>query len=364
MIYYFYAFSLTLIFSNFYSSIFQGKKAPYTFNKLAFLGMLLPLALLSGLRATSVGTDTLNYFYLYHDVPSNIVDFFNTVKLGFFDEPGFKIIQFIFRFFGLEFNYFLCFISTFIVYLYLRGILINSKYKKFSVLIFLTLGFYTFHFNGARQGIAMAIFFYSLLYAVKGEGIKFYSCLFVGFLFHKSIIFCLPVFILIKSELTPKKIILLFVVTSLLALFVDDMVAFASENIDARYSSFSAQRSEAMGLFYHSTNFLIFIFLYLMKVIYRIKERLFNSCLNLALIGVILGLVSIVLKLDPNGIARASYYFTQLYIYLIPIAVYSITNMTLRSFCCVLSILLGVTYFYLTTTALANLYPYSFFFNT
>lgn len=362
MIYYFFAFLLTLTFSTFYDSFYQGRKLPYTFNLLAFLGMFLPLTLLSGLRATSVGTDTLNYLYLFNYIPSDIDGFFNTIKLGLFDEPGFKVIQFVFRFFNLEFNYFLFFISSFIVFVYLREIFTHSKYKKLSVLIFLTFGFYTFHFNGARQGIAIAIFFYSLRYAFKGDSVKFYSCLILGFFFHKSIIFCIPVLILIKSELNLKKILFLMLGTSFLAVSVDIIIGFASQNIDLRYSNFSTKHSEAMGVFYHLTNLLIFIFLYLIKVIYRIREKLFNACLNLSLIGVLIGGVSIVLKLDPNGIARGSYYFIQLYIYLIPIAIYSITNLILRSFCFVLFIFSSVAYFYLTTKSFANLYPYYFFF--
>lgn len=321
-------------------------------------GACLPLILLGGLRALPVGTDTFTYSYMYLAIPANLITFIESSNLGIFDEPLFKIFQFFFRFPGLNFNYFLSAISAFITLTYIGAIKQQQRYNTLSLIIFLLLGFYTFHFNGARQAIAVAIFFYSLKYILNGNKYKFYCFIFIGFMFHKSIIICLPALYLVKGDLNTKKIIIVALLTLFFASFLDVVVNFASSNIDSRYSGFALQKDSAMGVFYNLVNFVIFIILYGVKLIYNIQDRTFNTCLSLSFVGVLLGVVSVLLKLDPNGIARASIYFNQFFIYLIPIAIYSINSLIWRSVALIFVLFLCLIYFISTTYKLANLYPY------
>ena len=76
-----------------------------------------------------------------------------------------------------------------------KGFLFFCKSNSFEFLLITilfvpTLYFYTF--NGVRQALAVAIFFYSIKYVTNRDIIKYLFFVFISFLFHKSILFFLP----------------------------------------------------------------------------------------------------------------------------------------------------------------------------
>ncbi|MEC6909353.1 EpsG family protein [Photobacterium piscicola] len=360
MLYYLFAYLLSLFFISL--SHYSSSNNKLSISVYVFISSI-PLVILSGFRSYSVGSDTQGYKILYEYINPQWSDFILNTKIGIFDEVGFKISQFIFRYLNINFSYFLLFIAFFIVYVFLYRIRTMSKYYVFSTFVFLTLGFYTFHFNGARQGIALAIFFFSVKFLIERKGIKFILCIIFGFFFHKSILLTLPIYFIVSMKSSFKNYLIFFFVMLFIAAFIGPLVQFASDNIDSRYSSFGITRDKAMGVYYNLFNVLFFIYFCAVRKINNIKNDIFDSMLNVYFIGAIIGLLSILLKLDPNGIARSSYYFTELSIYIIPITVYSVKDIRSRSIIFIFMIVMLSFYFMLTTYKLANLYPYSFVFN-
>lgn len=87
-------------------------------------------------------------------------------------------------------------IALLITYIFLTTCLENSDNYKYSVLLFFITGVYFDTFNGLRQYLAVAIFFYSFKYIVSGDFKKYLLFIVVGSLFHKSIFFCIPLYFL------------------------------------------------------------------------------------------------------------------------------------------------------------------------
>ena len=88
--------------------------------------------------------------------------------------------------------------------------------------------------------------------------------------------------------------------------------------------------------------------------------RTFDTLLTLYLMGVLISLLSIVLKVDPSGFLRMSLYFIQMNIFLLPMTICSFRDTNTRIILMIAGSLLMTLYFYMTTSAFSNLTPYRF----
>ncbi len=87
------------------------------------------------------------------------------------------------------------FSSIIMIELYVYAICENSKIPEMSVLLFFFVGYYVFHVFGIlREGIAVAIMFYSYVYVKKRDLIKFLICNLVAFGFHYTAILAMPLY--------------------------------------------------------------------------------------------------------------------------------------------------------------------------
>lgn len=323
-------------------------------NFFLFLSVVILLAL-PVFRSTTVGTDTPLYYRMYLEVES-----FNYVinNFGIFNEPGFLVLQYLASLvYDNQFPLFFA-ISLPVLILSLRAIELHSKNKILTLYCFLSLGFYTFHFNGARQAIAIALFLYSLRYILSGNLKKYCFTVLIGFFFHKSILFCFPFYFVFRTDLNLRKLIALGMCSLVAAYFVQELVSFASD-FDARYSAFATSEDISGGVV--TTIFLtvILLWLFLIKRANNIVDRIYDMSLIALYISTLLGWITVILKLDPSGIMRLHTYFSQFMIFSIPISVMSFKNPSLRAVILILLVPLLFLYFHMTTTSFSKLYPYS-----
>lgn len=317
----------------------------------------LVLIVFSSFRSTSVGTDTWLYAL---DFKNALQDVFTLEDFSFFSEFGYYGLKLIVSSLSDNFNVFLFFVASIIVFLYINTINELSSRGILSLSVFLFLGFYTFHFNALRQGIAAAILFFSIRYILRVEFNKYALCIFVGFLFHKSLIICLPVYFICRSELNFKKIFWIFFFLFMAGLFSNELVGYTSLNIDARYSGFGDAREDRSGFITSIFNFLLFLTCYIVYFKWNIKDDiLYRVGLNMMLIGSLIGLISAILKLDPNGIPRLSVYFMQLSVFVIPSTV-SIIRKENQTIAVILIVVVFLFYSHLTFNRFANLIPFHF----
>jgi len=305
------------------------------------------LSIFSSLRSNSVGADSKNYTR----------DFVNQLDVTYYDfsegnEIGFQLLHY----FILSFtkNYFwLFFISSIIVlYCYLS---IFKKYSKdyfLSIVIFITFGFYTFYFNGLRQGLAMAIAVLATPYLIEKKLFKFLVIIFMASLFHRSalvlILFYFIVHLRIKIEY---KMLLIFIGS----LGLSGLVVQYLSTINEKYETYSQVSEKSGGYLTLSVYFLIGCFIY-----WWIKENTkesiaFIKLSEFYLYGIIFLIPVAMLGANASGPQRLLFYFAWSIIILLPIILVKINNKVIYN----LFILLCVIYFYLTTSRFSLLTPYS-----
>ncbi|PKG75763.1 hypothetical protein CXF86_05410 [Shewanella sp. GutCb] len=318
---------------------------------------LFPLVMLAAYRGQWVGTDTYTYLELWNNVEFR--SFEN--KSILFSEPAFHLLEVITRyiskntFFGHE--VFLGSISILVCSLCLSSILKHANFKSFSWLLFILLGVYTFHFNGARQAIAIALFMFSLRFIINRNFILFILVVLLGFFFHKSMLVCLPFYFLYGKKLDYKQVLLIVVLSVLVAISITSIVEVASE-YDARYKSYADGNSSGGGLVTVLFNSALLVWLWMSKRFCSIEDRIYDLSLLMMLIAVCIGWMSVILSLNPSGILRLSMYFTQFVIFSLPLSVMYYKRGGTRAFVLTSVLLVLFVYFYLTTTSFSGLAPY------
>lgn len=316
-------------------------------NRKAFWVPLFILAIFSSIRSYFVGSDSINY----------TADFRNQLDINYFYfrpevEYGYQILKYIILLFTK--NYFwLFFISSIIVlFCYLSFFKKYSKDYFLSVFIFITFGFYTFYFNGLRQGIAMAISILAIPFLFKDKFLKFFLIILIASLFHKTALIMVLFYFIINLKVKMEyKIIIVFLGSLGLSSFVIEYLAL----VNNKYESY-AEVSEKSGgyltlLFY----FLIGIFIYIYMKKYRITSIEFNKLAQLYFCGVAFLIPVAMLGAAASGPQRFLFYFVWTVTLLLPYIFYTIKI----KYMYVLFIFLSIIYFYLTTSSFSNLIPYT-----
>ena len=161
---------------------------------------IIIIALFSGLR-DKLWTD----WDMYHDFYLHPEKFYNDF------EYGYVIWNKFIHLFTESYNIFLC-----ISYIVLLVLFYHTCYtinKRYILISFILLyGIYILPSSGFRQYIAMNIFFYSLLYAIK-RNLKIYLLIIgLALMFHRTILFCIPLFWLYGKHIDIKKFIILMII--------------------------------------------------------------------------------------------------------------------------------------------------------
>lgn len=141
------------------------------------------LTMLSMFRFGS-GTDYFGYLIYYSSSPDTI---WGSIQYQSHMDIGYRVLVGIFRSLHLDFEFFIMFISLSIMFVYLKVIRENSKFKLLSLLIFYAI-YYNIYVNSVlRQGIAMIIFFIAFYKYFKEEKtFKYLALIILASLFHSS----------------------------------------------------------------------------------------------------------------------------------------------------------------------------------
>ena len=333
----------------------------FKFNDFALIVTMviasLPLIILTGFKHIKVGTDTGSYIFYFN----KIVSFKDALDIASTNgEIGFWLLNSIGHL--ITDDYFIIFTLSAIIiaccYFYALAIF---NYKTLSLATLLLIGPYFFQLNGTRQAIAIAIFAVSVIFIIKKQPIRYIISIFVGFLFHKSIIICLPLYLIFRKDIKPKKVAVIILAFIIVLVFFQTFINFAA-SIDDRYSSYGDRTESHGGVVVSMFNILLFGWFIVCRNTNHaiLGTRTFDTLLTLYLIGVLISLLSIVLKVDPSGFLRMSLYFIQMNIFLLPMTICSFRDTNTRIILIIAGSLLMTLYFYMTTSAFSNLTPYRF----
>lgn len=317
-------------------------------HRRAFFIPLLTLALFAGLRSYRVGTDTGNYV-------ANYIDKLEPSSYKFSDdvEKGFQLFDYLLLQHTHNYAWLLLITSFFCVFSYLKFIKKYAENYLLSVIIYITFGFYTFFFNGLRQGIAMAIMLYAITSMLENKFWHYLLICFIASRFHISALFMIPFYFVVNLEFkTINKLI--FVAFGSIILSSKIVHYMAKDNI--RYKDYVTTNDDFGGIYTLIFYVLIALFILIINTKIKIKNDVFDKLFTLYLSGIALLLPIASLGAGASGPQRLIYYFVWTLIIILPMVIGRLKGVFIKlmfvSFC--------IIYYYLTTMRFSNLTPYIF----
>ena len=337
MIFYLMIFLLVMVW------IFLEKKS---LNRISFWTPIFMLSVFSGIRSHDVGSDSKNYTY-------NFVNNINAenIEIVINEEVGFSILNYFILIY--THNYFwLFFISSIIVvFCYLYFIKKYSVNYFLSVFCFLSLGLYTFHFNGLRQGLAMAISILALPYLIEKNFWKFLIVIIFASLFHKSALVLSIFYIIVNFKL---RIEYKFLLVFLLSLSFSGIgIEYLAQN-NARYETYTQLSEKSGGYITLAFYVLIGFFIYWASIKFFKNDYFFRKASEFYICGLAFLIPVAMLGTNASGPQRLLFYFVGVLIIILPNILVKLNNKFIYFF----FLILGFIYFYLTTSIFANLNPY------
>ncbi len=153
------------------------------------------LALLTGLRHSVTGSDTGTYirsFRQFGKLPwRSVVD-----EAYDYYEIGYRCLIKLLSYITHHENVFFTILALFFAFSLGKFITENSKNRFMSLMLYFTVGAFTFQITGVRQSIAMAILLFSFKYIKERKFTKFILIVFIASLFHRSSLVFIPMYFL------------------------------------------------------------------------------------------------------------------------------------------------------------------------
>ncbi|MTD26398.1 EpsG family protein [Erwinia sorbitola] len=259
-------------------------------------------------------------------------------------------------------------ISLYLFFLYY----VFKRYRNYLVLNFLIFiimpyGLIEGGFTYIRQNVAIAIFYFSLIYLVERRLIKYFACAFVAMLFHKSAALVIPVYFLAKKKISSQKSLLIYfsVLTFSLLLILPAFrsLIFAGIGLIPGYGNTYLEFRGGEFLTTVSTKGMV-SYVYqalpiILLMIYRnsvVKSEIDNVLYNLTLFS----LIALTLALQMRIMLRVEYYFVIAKVFSIPLLLNACETKRNRT----ISLLAMIAYFSIYFVALyytgaeKHLFPY------
>jgi transmembrane protein EpsG len=181
-------------FSRYFSVNTNGlvTEIPIKPNKVLAFGVMVSLALISGLR-NNIG-DT--YFYMHaFEVHDFTWEFINSQK-----DMGFGILQMILKRYTTD-PQILIVTTAFITNILIVFVLYKySRMFEISLYVYITGGLFLVSMNGIRQCLAAAIIFTTIKYVKDGSWIKYIIVVLFASTFHQSALVLIPLYFFIRSK--------------------------------------------------------------------------------------------------------------------------------------------------------------------
>ena len=309
------------------------------------------LILFAGLRADTVGADTnayINQFYYLHAAELIWHD-------GSF-EVGVKLIYAIAVSLAESHTLLLVLFSTIAIPLSFISIRKYSKAPDLSLFLFITLGFFVFHFNGTRQGLAFAFYMMSFSAIDKGKFFQYSAWVLIGSLFHTSVIFTLPLYYVFRKKFSWRSILWIALSMSIFVVFTD-VFFLVLGNFSERYASYADRSGQGGGLLTIFNIAISIIFIIGRYMIALPDRHTYDIMLNMFIAGTV---VFILVALT-NGyveMTRIAIYFTVAEIFLWPQLLRRIRPSYLRFMSYLIVLAVHILYYFIFLNQIGYYIPY------
>lgn len=337
---------------------FLSRKSKSKFLSVLLLGIaFVVMVLVAGLRDHHVGTDSMAYTYFF----SRIRTFSIAMSYGYeLEEYGFWILMWLVHYVSDQYMFLFLAIAIIVIGCYHIAILKYSEFIEISYFVFLTMGFYLFFFNGARQGIACAFYALAVGKMLERSFFKYLIYVMIAFLFHKTALMMIPIYFIVNRPNSMMNNIVTISIGFIAIITMDAIVSVAS-GIDARYSQYGTAGGGG-GYFSVGLSIVLTAFFLRFKEYVQVDRYQYDRFLNMMLVASMIGAVSVLLRLNPSGILRYAAYFDLSTIFLWPIVFKNLGDFDrLARFVIGYSFaIFYIVFFVATTMTFSNFTPYIF----
>lgn len=226
---------ISLLVGGYYqTNVDDNPRAKRTF--LFWCGLIL--FLVTALRHNSLGSvDSGNYYnHWIRTCQMPWEELLLTLEVSDF-EPGYNITvwvlsrifpdpQFLFVLTGILFSTSVC-----------RAVYKNSEDSVLSMIMYISLGLYTFMLQGLRQAVAISICLFALEFCKKRKAIPFAFLMLLAFLFHRTSIIFSIVYFVYGLKFDHKTKLIMPGVAALLFLLSPTLVRYGNEFLDRDYGA-------------------------------------------------------------------------------------------------------------------------------
>lgn len=183
--------------------------------------IFIAMTLFIGLRDASVGTDTAGYARGFNDFDELDAG----ERLQWDKEPGFWLLNQLGRSLGDNYAVLLSLVAGVAYTGALFAMKKLSKNLLVSLFVYLTLCYFTFCVNAARQGIAVGIYMMALSCLLNKDFKRYVMWVLLAAMFHKTVVVTIPMYFLFTRKYNIKTVALMImgsvVLTSMLPLLLD-----------------------------------------------------------------------------------------------------------------------------------------------
>lgn len=313
--------------------------------------VMVALVAFAGARDYRVGTDTGNYVWIFTRSDS----FASVRDRG--SEFGYGLLSWLARSISDSYTVLLLLIAALVVACYVPTIVKLTRRYETALYLFITLGAYTFFFNGARQGIAAAICFAAIPFLLQRRLIPYVLTVAVAATFHQTAWIALVLYPLASQRVDWRRLVALGAATVVLVAFLQVFVGLAADLLDDKFAAY-AEEGEGGGQVWVAFLVCQGAMLYLFKDKVRDPEGHYGRLLNIYLIGLVPALASTLSGVNPSGLLRLHLYFSSVAILLWPMVFLQFRATPLRGLLALGFACVTMLFFMLTTSTFSGLTPY------
>ena len=319
--------------------------------RISIGAVMMALVAFAGVRDYRVGTDTGNYVGIFTRSDS----FESVWDRG--SEFGYGILSWLARSISDSYTVLLLLIAALVVACYVPTIVKLTRRYETALFLFITLGVYTFFFNGARQGIAAAICFAAIPFLLQRRLIPYVLTVAVATTFHQTAWIALVLYPLASQRVDWRRLVALGAATVVLMAFLQVFVGLAADLLDDKFAAY-AEEGEGGGQVWVA--FLVGqgAMLYLFKNKVHDPERYYVRLLNIYLIGLVPALASTLSGVNPSGLLRLHLYFSSVAILMWPMVFLQLRSVSTRALVAFGFMVVTMLFFLLTTSTFSGLIPY------
>lgn len=321
----------------------QGKKSFLFFSYLQMVCLL-------GLRALSVGIDTKTYsqHFLY-------------IKEGLknIEEPGATLlIKFVLLFTNNVQMMFVIYAVLTIACMYYY-IVIMSKDIYISVLLYESMLFYYFAFNGMRQALAFAITSVALVKLNQNRWLTSLMIIIVASSVHRSALIFLLVWLLKKIDLQYKQIYVGgTIMMSGIALIFGNIMTLVATKLFPVYASYLSTEWVQKG---NILNPLLYMVLFLICAFYYFRKEELKGDNNILILILSIGVILYFMSIRVMIVTRIVYYFSITVITLLPNIISTFRNTIKKQWSVLVILCLTIYNIILIQRNAHGIMPYQFF---